>query len=181
MSDQPVNMTYAEALAAFDQAYAAFLAAFDQAPDAALSFVPPGDDYALGILPLHLQDPIHDYLALLQRMLKDDFAPFDRSQDTEYETKTAKRYAYLAEQRPTGADRAGMMEGLASAHQEAQTQLGALDEATATRTAPVIYSTGTAPYPTSARAILGWLQDHYQEHTKQTQDMLALWSAQHHT
>jgi hypothetical protein len=181
MSDQSVSVTYAEALAAFDRSYAAFVEAFDHAPDEALSFVPPGDDYALGILPLHLQDQIRDYMALLQHMLEQDFAQIDLSQGGEREKKTANRYTYLAEQRPTGADRAGMLTELASVHQEAQVQLGALDEATATRTAPVIYSTGTAPYPTSARAILGWLQDHYQEHSKQTQDMLAQWSAQRHT
>lgn len=179
MSDQPVHVNYPEALASFEQAYAAFLAAFDQAPDAALSYVPPGDAYALGILPLHLQDQIRDYMGLLQRMLADNFAPIDLGQDTERETTSANRYAYLAEQRPTGADRAGMLAELASVHREAQARLVSLDEATATRTAAVIYSAGTPPYPTSARAILGWLQDHYQEHAKQTQDMLAQWSAQH--
>lgn len=181
MSDQSVNTTYAEVLVAFDQAYAAFLAAFDQAPDAALSFVPPGDAYALGVLPLHLQDQIRDYMALLQHMLGQDFAQIDHSQGGEHEKKTANRYAYLAEQRPTGADRAGMLAGLASVHQEAKAQWAALDEATATRPAPVIYSAGSAPYPTTARAILGWLQDHYREHAQQTQDMLAQWSAQRHT
>lgn len=181
MSDQPVHVTYKEALETFEQAYTAFRAAFDQVPDAALSFVPPGDAYALGILPLHLQDQIRDYMALLQHMLGQDFTQIDHSQGGEHEKKTANRYAYLAEQRPTGADRAGMLADLASVHQEAKAQWAALTEATATRTASVIYSAGSAPYPTSARAILGWLQDHYQEHAKQTQDMLAQWSAQHHT
>jgi hypothetical protein len=180
MSDQSVHVTYAEALETFEQAYAAFLAAFEQASDAALAYVPPGDAYSLGILPLHLQDQIQDYMALLQDMLKADFAALDRSQDTERETRTANRYAYLAEQRPTGADRAAILAELAAVHREAHKRLTALDEATATRTAPVIYSVGTAPYPTSARAIIGWLQDHYQEHTKQTQDMLAQWRAEQH-
>jgi hypothetical protein len=180
MSEQSVHVTYAEALETFEQAYAAFLAAFEQAPDAALAYVPPGDAYSLGILPLHLQDQIRDYMDLLQHMLKDDFASLDLGQDTERETRAANRYAYLAEQRPTGADRAALLTELASAHREAHTGLGALGEATGTRTAAVIYSAGTAPYPTSARAIIGWLQDHYQEHTKQTQDMLAQWRAEQH-
>jgi len=178
MSNPSMSPTYAEALTSFDQGYIAFLAAFAQAPDEALAYVPPGDEYALGVLPLHLQDPLRRYTALLRQMLRANFGEVDLSADPEREAREARWHAELVAQRPTGADRPGMLAGLAATHQEARAALVALDEATGARTAPVIYSAGSAPYPTSARNILGWLTDHYQEHITQTQAMLAEWRAQ---
>ncbi len=178
MSNQPMSLTYAEALSGFEQGYTAFLAAFAQAPDEALAYLPPGDEYALGVLPLHLQDPLRRYTALLRQMLRANFGEIDLSADPERAARAARWHAELVAQRPTGADRPGMLAGLAAAHQEARAELAGLDEATSAQTAPVIYSAGSAPYPTSARDILGWLTDHYQEHITQTQAMLTEWRAQ---
>ncbi len=178
MSDQSMTIPYEEALAAFDHAYAAFLAAFGQAPDEALSYVPPGDEYALGVLPPHLQGVLQRYTGVLQQMVQSDFAPIDKSLDVEQEASEAKLHAFLVAARPTGADRAPMLAELAAAHQTAVRQLAGVDAATSTRAAPVIYSTGSAPYPTSARDILGWLSDHYQEHIAQIHSMLAQWQAE---
>jgi hypothetical protein len=180
MSGQSMSIPYEEALAAFDHAYAAFLAAFGQAPDEALGYVPPGDEYALGVLPPHLQEVLQRYTWVLQQMVQSDFAPVDRSLDTEQEANEAKLHAFLVTARPTGADRAPMLAELAAAHQAAMRQLAALDAATSTRAVPVIYSAGSAPYPTSARDILGWLSDHYQEHIAQIGSMLAQWQAEGH-
>jgi hypothetical protein len=172
-----MNSTHAEALAYFDQAYAAFLAAFAEVPDAALGFVPAGDEYALGVLPLHLQHPQQDYMAVLSQMVRADFAQVDLSRDAEGEASKARRHEQLAQQRPTAADRKDLLLGLESTHQETRSRLAALDAVTFARSAPVIYSTGAAPYPTSARDIVGWLSDHYQEHTGQTHAMLVQWRA----
>ena len=46
-----------------------------------------------------------------------------------------------------------------------------------TRTAPVVYSVGSPPLPTSARDIAGWLQAHYDEQIEQTDSLLLQWQA----
>lgn len=175
MSEQSQPRGPAEALAAFDQARDDFLTAFAQAPDEALPFVPPGEEYALGVLPIHLQDPIHDYMSLFEAMLAGDFAPLDRSVDASGAAAAARHHAELAATHPTGAERAGMLRELARAHQQVHARIASLTDATFTRQAPVIYSAGAAPVPTSARDIMGWLTDHYREHTEQVGTILALW------
>lgn len=170
----------ASAMAAFDDAYQAFLAAFAQAPDDVLPYVPPGDEYALGVLPMHLLDPIHRYLAVLDNMQREGFAALDRSAGPEGTARTeaeARRHAFLVAQRPTGADRAPMLAELAKAHQAVHAKMDALDGATFARQAPVVYAAGSEPYPTSARDIMGWLTDHYREHVDQTGAILAQWRA----
>ena len=177
---QPSNER-ASAMAAFDDAYQAFLAAFAQAPDAALPYVPPGDEYALGVLPAHLLDPIHRYLAVLDDMLREGFGAIDRSAGPEGAARAeaeARRHAFLAAQRPTGAERAPMLVALEKAHREVHARMDALDEATFARQAPLVYAAGSEPYPTSARAIMGWLTDHYREHVEQVGAILARWRAQ---
>jgi hypothetical protein len=178
MSEQPMNTPRQEALAAFDHAYAAFLAAFKEVPDEALSFLPEGDEYTLGVLLLHLQDPLRNYMALLDQMLQTNFAQIDQSKDAEYAAAQARRHAELVRQRPGPAERPAMLAELYAIHQQARARLAALDDNTFERPAPVIYAAGTAPYPTSARDIAGWLIDHYREHTTQTQAMLAQWQTQ---
>ena len=43
------------------------------------------------------------------------------------------------------------------------------------RTAPVVYGPGQAPYPTSADDLIGWLRDHYREHVEQSADLIEEW------
>jgi DinB superfamily len=170
----------ATALAAFDQARDVFLAAFAQAPDEALPYVPPGDEYALGILPVHLQDPIHDYMDLFERIVRTDFASFDMSADADAAEKaeaSARHHRALAEQRPTGDDRAEMLADLARAHESVRARFAPLDDATFTRQAQVVFAGGGAPYPTSARIVVGWMTDHYDEHTQQVGELLTRWRA----
>jgi hypothetical protein len=140
-----------------------------------MPYVPDGDEYALGGLLLHLQHPLRDYTSQLRRMIRADFAQIDLSADPARTATQEQRHEKLVSWRPTGTDRAGLLSGLKSAHQDAREQLAAVDEETFTRSAPVIYSAGTDPYPTSARNIIGWLIDHYQEHIVQVQEMLKNW------
>jgi DinB superfamily len=168
------------ALVSFDRARDAYLAAFAQAPDEALPYVPPGDEYALGVLPMHLQDSMQHYMAVLDRVIQADFGPVDLSAEPERAPEaeaSARRHAYLVAQRPIGADRPGMLAELARAHQQVTSRVAGLDEATFARQAPVVYSAGAAAYPTSCRDIMGWLTDHYQEHADQTKKILAQWRA----
>lgn len=170
----------ASAMAAFDDTYHAFLAEFAQAPDAALPFVPPGDEYAVGVLPMHLLDSIQHYLSVLDRLLREGFVAFDLSAGPDGVAKAeadARRHAFLAVHRPTGADRAPMLAELEDGHRAVHARVDPLDDATFFRQAPVIYSVGGQAYPTSANDIMGWLTDHYREHVDQTQSLLAQWRA----
>jgi hypothetical protein len=165
----------AAALAAFDGAQDRFLAAFAQAPDAALPFVPPGEDYAVGVLPVHLQDPIRHYLAVYDMIKAADFGPLNLTGTVEAYAISPERHVQTAAMRPTGADRAGMLANLAGEHEHVRSRLMALDEATFLRAAPVVYPPGSDPYPTAFRDIMGWLTDHYDEHTAQMAELLAAW------
>jgi hypothetical protein len=172
--------TPATALASFDSARDAFLAAFAGVPDEALSYVPPGDEYALGVLLIHLQDPIHHYLEVFDLARGAVFGVVDLGNGPEGAARARadkERYAFLAAQRPSGAQRAGMLADLARAHQLVYERMAPLNDTTFARQVPVIYSADAAPFPTSARDIMGWLIDHYQEHVDQTRSILAQWQA----
>lgn len=176
MSTIPASPTNrAEALAAFDTARDRFLVAFAQAPDEALAFVPPGDEYAVGVLVPHLVDPMERYMNQFRRILQANFGPLDFSTDTERLAREAQHHAELAAMRPTGADRPRLLAEMEAAHQQVRHTVGQLEDATFTRQAPVIYAGGSEPYPTSCRDIMGWLIDHYDEHTTQVADLLTSW------
>ena len=168
----------ARLLARFGAARDAFLAAFAQAPDAALPYTPAGDDYALGVLPLHLQDSMNHYLDVYRRMVDADFGPVDLTADPAHAAHEAALHQRLTVTKPTSADRAALLSDLAAAHQRVSERFAALDDATVVRQAAVIYSAGTDPYPTSVADILGWLTDHYDEHTAQTAQLLAQWQSE---
>ncbi len=165
------------ALTAFDAARDAFLAAFADVPDAALAYVPAGDEYAVGTLLPHLCDPINRYLDVLGLARNAGFGLVDLAADPMRAEREAQRHAQLAATRPTGADRARLLADLAFAHEQAHGAVAALDGATFLRQAPVIYSAGSEPSPTSCQDIMGWLTDHYDEHTTQVGTMLAGWRA----
>jgi DinB superfamily len=165
-------------LKTFDEARDRFLAAFAQAPDEALPFVPPGDEYAIGVLPIHLLDPIRRYMTVFEQLAANDFGLVDRAGDAAALAWEAERHAHSAATHPTGAERAGMLRDLAAAHQGVLDRFSALDTATFTRQGPVIYPGSLDPYPTSAQDILGWLTDHYDEHTAQVGQLLDQWRAQ---
>jgi hypothetical protein len=165
-------------LKTFDEARDHFLAAFAQAPDEALPFVPPGDEYAIGVLPIHLLDPITRYMTVFDQIAANDYELVDRAGDPDALAWEAERHAHSAATRPTGAERPGMLRDLAAAHQRVVDRFSALDAATFTRHGPVIYPGSPDPYPTSAQDILGWLTDHYDEHTVQVAQLLDQWRAQ---
>lgn len=165
----------ATARAAFDAARDGFLAAFAQAPDESLAYVPQGDEYAIGTLVPHLVEVMERYLDVFARIRQAGFAALDLAADGQYETQMARAHTQLAALRPTGADRARLLSDLQATHQHVCETLGALDETTYARQAPVIYSAGSEPFPTSFRDIMGWLIDHYHEHITQIGELLARW------
>ncbi|HEU5348854.1 MAG TPA: DinB family protein [Ktedonobacterales bacterium] len=179
MSESPSPQSQAKALVArFDAARDTFLAAFAEAPDEALSYTPAGEEYALGILPLHLQDSMTNYLDVYERVTAVDFGPVDLAADSTRATQRAERHRLLTVTKPTGKDRAASLADLTATHRRVTEQFGTLDDAALTRKADVIYSLGTDPYPTSAADILGWLADHYNEHIAQTTQLLARWQSE---
>jgi len=161
----------AAVLAEFDQARDAFLAAFAEAPDSALAYLPEGEEYALGALLLHLAGPMQTYTLLLNRLL---LAPaggavLDYSDSEEMSIRS--REAVIAA-RPTAAERAGLLAGLATAHTQFHDRLATFPAGRLDQEVPVLYPGGGDPYPTSARAVAGWVIDHYNEHTAQVIAML---------
>jgi DinB family protein len=168
----------ASLIARFDAARDAFLAAFAQAPDEALPYTPTGDEYALGVLPLHLQDSMNHYLDVYQRMTAANYGLVDLSADPAHATQEAAQHQRLVTTKPTGADRAAMLADLNATHQRLTERFGGLDNAAVIRKADVIYSAGTAPYPTSVADIFGWLTDHYDEHVAQTAQLLTQWQSE---
>ena len=176
MSQQGVE-TPTDSLADFDAARDTFLAAFAQAPDGALAFVPVGDEYAVGTLLMHLCDPIARYLSVLDKIEAAGYGAIDLGADPAAQQAEAQLHQRLLAARPTGADRAPLLAELDAAHERVRQRMTPLDPATFARQAPVVYSLGTDPYPTSARDIMGWLTDHYDEHTAQVAKMLAEWQS----
>lgn len=179
MSEQTDSTTAVHtAQAAFDHARDVFLAAFAMVPDEALSYLPAGDEYVLGALPVHLPGAMINYMDVLDRIEAATYGQVDLSADTNRRAQEVARHQQVVDARPTAADRAATLQTLGEAHQRVQTRLGALDDATFERQAPVIYSAGTEPYPTAVRDIMGWLTDHYDEHTAQVGQLLAQWRAE---
>jgi hypothetical protein len=177
MSDDQSRLTdRAAALTDFDTARDTFLAAFATVPDAALGYLPPGDDYALGALLKHLGDSMHHYLAVLDLVQAADYAPLDLTQTAEPGTET-ERHAATVATRPSPADRAALLADLVATHESVRRRALDLDAAAFVRQAPVVYSPGGPSYPTGCGDILGWLADHYDEHTTQVGQLLASWRA----
>jgi hypothetical protein len=168
----------ATARLAFDSARDAFLVAFEQAPDASLAYVPAGDEYAIGTLLPHLVGSMRGYLDVFARIQRTGFGPVDLSTDSERATSEQRHHAELVALRPTGAERQRLLGELRATHQQVCDKLSALDVPTFTRQAPVVYSLGATPYPTSYRDIMGWLIDHYHEHVTQLGDLLMRWRGQ---
>ncbi len=165
-------------IARFDAARDGFLAAFAQAPDEALPYTPAGEEYALGVLPLHLQDSMDHYLDVYDRMAEANFGPVNLGADPTLAQREAAKHQRLVTTKPTGADRAALLDDLNATHRRVTERFSALDDVTVARQADVVYSPGTDPYPTSVTAIFGWLTDHYDEHIAQTAQLIERWQAE---
>jgi hypothetical protein len=163
------------ALDAFDAARDTFLAAFAIAPDEALAYLPAGDEYAVGTLLPHIRDTIDHYLGILELIRVAGFSRVDLTADTTTVQREAQQHLDLVALRPIGSRRAQLLADLAAAHQRVRPAVSALEGAEFERQAPVLYSADTAPFPTSCRDIMGWITDHYDEHTAQVATMIASW------
>jgi DinB superfamily len=168
----------ASLVARFDAARDSFLDAFAQAPDEALPYTPAGEEYALGVLPLHLQDSMNHYLDVYDRLVAADYGPVDLTTVPDLAAHEAALHQRLLTTKPTGADRAEMLADLDATHQRVIDRFRALDDAAVARSAGVVYSPGTDPYPTSVADIFAWITDHYDEHVTQTAQLIARWRSE---
>jgi hypothetical protein len=53
----------------------------------------------------------------------------------------------------------------------------ASDAASFTRQAAVTFSGSSEPYQTSPADVVGWVRDHYREHTQQIADLVSAWAS----
>jgi len=160
-------------LGAFDEARDRFLTAFERVPDAALGYLKPGDDQSVGGLLPHLTWGIGHYTGVLAAAAAEDFGEVrDRADPAETE-----RTADAARRGLDGPERGPALDALREAHDRLVRRCRDLPEADFERTAPVFYGDATAPHPTSAAVVVGWLTDHYDEHAPHVGELLASYEA----
>src|SRR6266850_141800 len=151
------------ALADFEKARAEWESAFAQVPDGALDYLKPGDDYALGGLQVHVNWVLVHYHRVLAALIAGGFAAIDPLDPPgEGDEVNAKAKAGLA-----ARERSKALAEMASLHTSVLEVAAQLPDESWSRKAPVVYSPGAAPYPTSAEDVVGWLSDHYREHVQQ--------------
>jgi hypothetical protein len=158
------------ALSDLETAREDFETALLRAPDAALRYKPPGEDYALGGLVVHVTDVLRKYTRLLAALRAHDFGPLGApDHTTPAEDATRIRDGF------PGEVRGPVVEELRAA------QMALIDAARLAghenfnRQAAVTYGSGD-PFPTSPADVLGWVTDHYREHTQQIEELVTAWA-----
>ncbi|HET6314980.1 MAG TPA: DinB family protein [Chloroflexota bacterium] len=157
-------------LGEFETAREAFQESVRRAPDAALRYKPPGEDYALGGLVVHVSDVLRRYTTLLDSLRQHEFAAFtapDHATPEEDATRIAAGFG--------GEARGPVLEEMRAAHSALVDAVLLYPEHDFTREAAVVYGSGD-PYPTSPSHVVGWVADHYREHTQQVQDLVSAWA-----
>jgi DinB superfamily len=159
------------ALAEFERARTEFEEAVRRAPDAALRFRAPGDDYALGGLVVHVTQVLAHYAAVLAAIHAADW-----QSPTAPPSVTSDGEAALIRDGFGGDSRARILEQMRQAHKALVDAVRAEPSEWFSRKAPVTYSGSSEPYPTSPADVVGWVRDHYAEHTQQIADLVSVWA-----
>jgi ketosteroid isomerase-like protein len=155
----------------FDAAGAAYRKALVEAPAGALGQRRPGDDYTLGGLAHHVNAVLQHYLGTAEAMRVAGPGAAAEASDSSRLFEEANARAALA---PDGGGRDAALARTDELHAAVRRLLAGLDTADWDRAAPVRFGSGD-PYPTRPADILGWLTDHYAEHTAQVASLLADW------
>ena len=155
----------------FDTQRVRFENAIRSAPDAALRFKPAGEDYTLGGLVVHVAQVLRKYTAVLEAMQAADWAPVDEPRQAASDGE-----ADLIRDGFDGSARLVMLDDMRGAHTRLVEAVRATPEARFTTPAAVTFAGSQEPYPTSPADVLGWVLDHYTEHTQQVADLLGAWS-----
>jgi len=159
----------AQVLAEFDRSRDDFEASLRRAPDAALRFKPEGDDYTVGGLVVHVTDVLRRYARLIDELRARGFEPFKAPDyETPAEDEELIRTGFV------GPARGPHIEEMRSAHAALRDAAQTVPASDFTREASVTF--GDAPYPTSVNHVIGWVVDHYKEHTQQIDDLVSTWA-----
>ena len=160
-----------DALESFDAARLEFEESVRRAPDAALRFKPQGEDYALGGLVVHVSQVLRNYARVVDTIRQANWEACDAPSNAD-----SAEEATLIREGFSGPERVAVLEDMRAAHSALVDAMRMAPSETFTRKAPITYSGSSDPYPTSASDVLGWVQDHYKEHTQQVGDLIAAWS-----
>jgi hypothetical protein len=164
-----------QSLAEFDRARTDFEEAVRRAPDAALRYRPSGEDYALGGLVVHVTEVLKRYTGVLEAIHAAD-----------WQTPTAPEHQANAEESAlirdgfAGATRLAVLDDMRAAHAALVDAVKVEPADWFRRKAPVTYSGSSEPYPTSPADVIGWVRDHYAEHTQQVTHLVSEWAAATH-
>jgi hypothetical protein len=159
-----------DVLRQFDHARDEFVEAVRSAPDAALRFKPEGEDYTLGGLIVHVSDVLRRYAKVLDDLREHSFGAFVAPPHvTPAEDADQIVYGF------GGESRGRVLEAMRLAHSVLFDAVRTIPEADFSRQAEVTYGSGD-PYPTSPADVVGWVADHYREHTQQIGQLISAWS-----
>ncbi len=158
-------------LADFDASRLEFEESIRRAPDAALRFKPAGEDYALGGLVVHVSQVLRKYAGVLDAIRVADWNAVSESGHAETSEEAA-----LIRDGCSGTARAAVLEDMRAAHAALVDAVQLTPAEAFTRKAPVTYSGSREPYPTSPADVVGWVLDHYKEHTQQVAQLIVAWS-----
>ena len=158
-------------LAEFEKNRQDFEEAVRRAPDAALRYLPEGEDYALGGLVVHVTQSLRHYKNVLDAIQAADWQAIDAppSQTTE-EDATLIRAGFGGEMR------AAVLDEMRAAHTALVDAVRRAGAQSFQRDVPVTYSSDGEPFLTSPALIVGWVDDHYQEHTEQVTQLVSAWA-----
>ena len=154
----------------FDAAGAAYRSALAEAPAEALGQRRPGDGYTLGGLAHHVNAVLQHYLGAAEAMLAAGQAETAAPDSSAFFAEADVRAALT----PDGAERNAALGRTAELHDAVRRLLAGLDAGDWGRPTPVRFGRGD-PYPTRPADVLGWLTDHYAEHSAQVASLLADW------
>jgi hypothetical protein len=158
-------------LAEFDRARIEFEAALQRAPDAALRYKPAGEDYALGGLVVHVTDVLRRYALLVDALRAAESGALQAPESPTPDEDAAQiREGFGAEARPA------VLESMRSAHSALVDAVRNTPASAFDRQAAVTYGNASQPHPTAPHDVVGWVLDHYREHTQQVGDLVSAWA-----
>lgn len=159
------------ALTGVDASRRAFEESLRRAPDAALRYKPAGEDYALGGLVVHVAQVLRKYARVVDAIRLADWSTVSEPSATEDGQEAA-----LIRGGFDGAARASVLEDMRAAHAALVDAVRLTPDAAFTRKAPVTYAGSREAYPTSPADVIGWVDDHYKEHTRQIAELVSAWA-----
>jgi hypothetical protein len=159
-------------LADFEQSRRDFEDVLRSAPDAALRFRPAGEDYALGGLVVHVADVLRNYAAVLEAIRAAGWQALHApGHETSSEDAAVIRDGF------GGSARGAVLDQMRAAHTAVVEAVLASDAASFTRHAALTFSGSSEPNQTSPADVVGWVRDHYREHTQQIADLVSAWAS----